>query len=74
MNLQELKNKEEAYVVELVGGKALHEKMACMNIREGKRITKLLSQPFSGPIIIDVDNRQYAIGRNIASKIIVNPK
>mgnify|MGYP000471041508 CR=1 FL=1 len=74
MMLQELKDKEEAYVVGIEGGKSLREKMACMNIREGKHISKVMSQPLSGPVIVSVDNRQYAIGRGIASKIIVEKK
>ncbi|MFW5990953.1 MAG: FeoA family protein [Candidatus Nanoarchaeia archaeon] len=74
MNLKELSDKEEAYVVEVEGGREFQEKMACMNIRQGKKLIKIMSQPLRGPIIVSVDNTQYAIGRGIASKIVVEKK
>jgi Fe2+ transport system protein FeoA len=45
-----------------------------MNIREGKTIKKVISQPFRGPTIIEIDNRQCAIGRGMTRKILVEEK
>jgi Fe2+ transport system protein FeoA len=42
-----------------------------MGIREGAIIKKLSVQPFSGPVIIRVANCEIAIGRGMASSILV---
>jgi Fe2+ transport system protein FeoA len=42
-----------------------------MGIREGSIIKKISMHPFFGPIIIRVGNCEMAVGRRIASSIIV---
>lgn len=42
-----------------------------MGIREGAIIRKLSVQPFSGPVIIRIGNCEIAIGRRMASSILV---
>lgn len=74
INLEQLPNKKLAVVIKVDGGKGLKNKMSCLNIREGKIIKKIMSQPFNGPVIIQVDNRQCALGRGMARKIMVEEK
>lgn len=69
ITLEKLQNGKEAIIKKIDGGFCLKERMCHINVREGKTITKVVSQPFSGPIIIKIGNRQCAIGRGIASKI-----
>ena len=66
-----LEDGESARVVSIESGERLKERMEIMNIRPGKIIKKMYSQPFSGPIVVEVDGSRYAIGRGIAMKIIV---
>ncbi len=40
-----------------------------MGIRKGKRIRKIASQPFGGPVVIEVNGSKMSLGRNIAAKI-----
>jgi ferrous iron transport protein A len=40
-----------------------------MDIRKGRRIRKIASQPFGGPIVIEVNGSKMSLGRNIAAKI-----
>ncbi|MEO0293319.1 MAG: FeoA family protein [candidate division WOR-3 bacterium] len=49
----------------------LVKKLNCMGIREGVIIKKVSAQPFSGPIIIKIGNCEVAIGRGMASAVIV---
>jgi Fe2+ transport system protein FeoA len=42
-----------------------------MGIREGAVIRKVSVQPFSGPVIIRIGNCEIAIGRGMASSILV---
>jgi len=40
-----------------------------MGIRKGRQIRKIASQPFGGPIVIEVNGSKMSLGRNIAAKI-----
>jgi ferrous iron transport protein A len=40
-----------------------------MGIRKGGHIRKIASQPFGGPIVIEVSGSKISFGRNIAAKI-----
>ena len=72
--LEQLANGKEAVIVQVDSGCGLKSRMCCLNIREGKIVKKIVSQPLSGPIIILMDNRQCAIGRGMAKKIFVEEK
>ncbi len=69
--LDKLNNDDEAIVKDFLGGLGIEEKLNLINIRKGKKIKKIVSQPLSGPVIILIDNRQCAIGHNMAKKIAV---
>ena len=74
MTLEQLPNGKEAVITQVNPGHGLRRRMCSMNIREGKTIKKIISQPFWGPIIILIDNRQCAVGRGMARKIWVEEK
>lgn len=53
-----------------VSGDADWEKrFESMGIRKGRQIRKIASQPFGGPIVIEVNGSKISLGRNIAAKI-----
>lgn len=70
-NLIELKPKEIGRIIEIQGGIGLSRRLEVMNIRLGKNIKKITSNPLRGPIIIEIDQRKVAIGRGMAAKVIV---
>ena len=74
ITLEQLQNGKEAVIVDVIGGHGLRNRLCCMNIRESKIIKKVISQPFRGPIIIEIDKRQCAIGRGMARKIMGEEK
>ena len=71
IDLTQMKVGEAGIVVEIQGGYGLIRRIEALGIRRGKRITKLSSQLWRGPITVGVDNLQVAIGFGMARKIIV---
>jgi len=53
------------------GGGNWCRRFSNMGIREGTVIIKLSAQPFFGPILIRVGNYEIAVGRGMASSILV---
>ena len=72
--LDQLENGKKAKILEVKGGRGLVNKLSCVNIREGKTIKKIISQPLRGPVIVLVGSRQCAIGRGMAKRILVEEK
>jgi ferrous iron transport protein A len=58
-------------VVEILGGYGMVRRLETLGIRVGVRITKLSAQFMHGPIVIQVNNTQAAIGFGMARRIVV---
>ncbi len=58
-------------VVEIKGGHGLARRLEALGIRPGKRVRKLSSMLFRGPVMVRVDNLQVAIGFGMASRVMV---
>jgi len=58
-------------VVQIQGGHGLINRLNSLGIRPGKRITKASSMIMRGPVTIEVDRAQVAIGFGMARRIIV---
>ncbi|BDH79330.1 MAG TPA: ferrous iron transport protein A [Methanothermobacter sp.] len=71
ITLKDLKTGERAIVREIIGGIGLRRRLESLNIRVGKKVRKVSSLPFRGPIIIEVDRSKIAIGQGMAGKILV---
>ncbi|MDI9624475.1 MAG: FeoA family protein [Methanothermobacter sp.] len=71
ITLKNLKTGKKAIVREIRGGIGLQRRLESLNIRVGKKIRKVSSLPFHGPIIIEVDRCKIAIGQGMAGKILV---
>lgn len=48
---------------------SVHSLFAPLGIREGKKIQLDSIHPFSGPLLLRIDNRQIAISQHLASGI-----
>jgi len=62
---------QSGVVVQIQGGHGLVNRLNSLGIRPGKRITKLSSMIMRGPVTIQVDRAQVAIGFGMANRIIV---
>jgi len=58
-------------VIQIQGGIGLVNRLAALNIRPGKRITKVSSMLMWGPVTIEVDRTQVAIDFGMANRVIV---
>jgi len=59
-------------VIEVLGGHGLVNRLGSLGIRPGKRITKVSAMFMRGPVTIQVDRAQVAIGFGMAGKIVVD--
>ena len=54
-----------------MGGHGLVNRLNALGIRPGKRITKVSAMFMRGPVTLQVDRAQIAIGFGMAGKIVV---
>ena len=71
INLVELPSGDSATVVRVDGGRQFVGRLAGMGVRPGKRIRKISGMPLRGPVTVQVDGSQIAIGYGMAGRIFV---
>ncbi|MBU0486290.1 MAG: ferrous iron transport protein A [Proteobacteria bacterium] len=69
--LEDLKPGEGGRIAQIDGGHGMVGRLAALGIRPGRRITKLSSGFMRGPVTIEVDRAQMAIGFGMANRILV---
>ena len=73
ITLDQLQTGHKGRIIEIKGGHTLIDRLAAIGIRTGKSITKKGSMLMRGPVTIQVDNAQIALGFGMAKKIILEP-
>jgi ferrous iron transport protein A len=58
-------------IIDIQGGQGLVNRLNALNVRPGRRVTKLSSMFMRGPVTIATGNSQLAIGYGMAKRIIV---
>ena len=71
LTLAQMEIGETGKIIEVRGGLGLTRRLDALGIRSGKKVTKISSTYFRGPVTFKVDNTQVAVGFGMASKIIV---
>jgi ferrous iron transport protein A len=71
LTLAEMRTGQTGTVVGVMGGHGLIRRLDALGIRPGRKVTKLSSTLFRGPIILRVNSTQVAVGFGMARKIIV---
>lgn len=69
--LDQVYENKKARVVDVQGGWGIRRRLGQMGIHSGDIVTVLRYGPLGGPILIEVHGFQVALGRGIASRIIV---
>lgn len=69
--LNDLKTGEGGKITQISGGHGMVDRLASLDIRPGKKITKLNSAFLRGPVTIEVDRTRLAIGFGMAKRILV---
>ena len=67
----EMRPGQTGIVVDLSGGHGMTRRMQAMGVRPGVLVTKLSSQPFRGPVSLQVGATQVAVGYGLARRIMV---
>ena len=69
--LSRMQTGQSGMVVQIQGGYGMVNRLSALGIRPGKRVTKISSMFMRGPVTIQVDRAQVAIGFGMANRIIV---
>ena len=67
----QMKAGQKGTVAQIAGGHGQVRRLQALGIRPGKRITKVSSMFRRGPVTIQIDNTQVALGLGIANRIVV---
>jgi ferrous iron transport protein A len=73
-SLAEMATGARGTVVEVAGGRGLAGRLEALGIRPGKRITKISSEIMRGPVVVQVDRTEIAVGFGMARHILVRPE
>jgi ferrous iron transport protein A len=69
--LDQVCENKKAAVIDIQGGHGVRQRLGHMGIHPGDTITMLRYGALGGPILIEIHGSQVALGRGIASRIIV---
>ena len=69
--LNQMKEGQHGRVVAIDGGRGVTNRLIALGIRPGKKITKVSAMFMGGPVTVQVDSTQIAIGFGMAKKVIV---
>ncbi|MBN2240648.1 MAG: ferrous iron transport protein A [Dehalococcoidales bacterium] len=72
--ISKLKSGQSGKVVEISGGKGVTDRLSALGIRPGKRLTKISSMLWRGPVTIQAGGTRVAIGYGMACKILIEPE
>ncbi len=63
---------QSGVIVEVRGGRGIVERLAVLGIRPGKRVVKVSSMLLGGPVTVEIDRAQIAVGSQMAARILVD--
>jgi ferrous iron transport protein A len=69
--LDKVYENRKSQVIDIQGGQRIRQRLGQMGIHPGDIITILRYGALRGPILIEIHGSQVALGRGIASKVIV---
>jgi len=71
LSLVQMRPGQKGRIVEINGGYGLAQKLDALGIRTGKEITKISEQLMRGPVLLQQDHTQAAMGFGMASRVLV---
>ena len=71
LTLAQMRTGQAGTVVGVMGGMGLMRRLDALGIRPGRKVTKLSSTLFRGPVMVRVNSTQVAVGFGMARKIMV---
>jgi len=70
-NLLQISPGASVRVIEFKGGQNLRNKLIQFGIHPGDRLRLLRRAPLGGPLLVECNDREIALGRGVAEKVIV---
>jgi ferrous iron transport protein A len=58
-------------IIQILGGRGLNLRLEALGIRPGKKVTKISTMLFHGPVTLRTDHTEVAVGFGMAKKILV---
>jgi len=71
VSLVQMRSGQKGKIVEINGGYGLASKLEALGIRIGKEITKVSEQLMKGPVLLQHNHTQAAVGFGMASRVLV---
>ena len=71
VSLAQMRAGQSGMVLSIEGGHGMVNRLSALGIMPGKKITKISSMLMRGPVTIEVDRTQVAIGFGMAKRILV---
>lgn len=71
VSLAQMRAGQSGMVLSIEGGHGMVIRLSTLGIMPGKKITKISSMLMRGPVTIEVDRTQVAIGFGMAKRILV---
>ena len=71
LTLSQIEAGQTGTIMQILGSRGLIQRLEALSIRPGKRVTKVSSMLFHGPVTLRVNHTQVAIGFGMANKILV---
>ena len=72
--VDQLRAGQSGVVHSIEGGRGAQQRLESLGVRPGKVVVKVSGLFMGGPVTVTVDGRQVAMGRGIATKVLVEPK
>ena len=72
ISLTRLRPGDRGFVAEIQGGFNFNARLNALGLMPGKRMTKISSMMGQGPVTIEIDRVQLAIGYRMANRIIID--
>jgi len=71
VSLTQMQTGQRGKIVEINGGAGLARKLEALGIKTGKEITKISEQLMRGPVLLQHNHTQAAVGFGMASRVFV---
>jgi len=72
MTLDQLGCGEEARIASIDGGLGIRRHLEALGLYPGDRIKLVQVSAFRGPVLVETGGRRLAIGRGVASRVLVH--
>ncbi|RDV81715.1 FeoA family protein [Ammonifex thiophilus] len=66
-----LKNGSKARIAYFVAGAQAEKRLRALGLAPGKEIVKVSGLPFHGPVVININHSQVALGYGLAQRVMV---